>query len=125
MKSTQEIIQTTPDLEGIAKENIFGYFLGGEYSPGNKPEDFEGFEPLFSRYGGRDYEGDYWGLFHKDDKLYEVNGSHCSCYGLEGQFDPEEVLLIELVNRLQKGTLGTYEYNNFKEDLCKFIGLEL
>jgi hypothetical protein len=29
-------------------------------------------------------------IFKKGEKLYEVNGSHCSCYGLEGQWQPEE-----------------------------------
>jgi hypothetical protein len=29
-------------------------------------------------------------IFEKDGKLWEVNGSHCSCYGLEGQWQPEE-----------------------------------
>jgi len=25
-----------------------------------------------------------------DGKFYEVHGSHCSCYGFEGQFEPQE-----------------------------------
>jgi len=45
---------------------------------------------LFASYGGRSYEGDAWVIFTKDRKLYEVNGSHCSCFGLEGQWKPEE-----------------------------------
>ena len=35
----------------------------------------------------------------RDGKVYEVNGSHCSCYGLEGQWAPEEVVVDELVER--------------------------
>ena len=38
--------------------------------------------------------GSYWGsslvVFERDGKLYEVNGFHCSCCGLEGQWEPEE-----------------------------------
>lgn len=41
-------------------------------------------------YGYGDYCGSSFVLFEKDGKLYEVNGSHCSCYGLEGQWEPEE-----------------------------------
>lgn len=26
-----------------------------------------------------------------DDKYFEFSGSHCSCYGFEGQYDPDEV----------------------------------
>ena len=38
------------------------------------------------------YRGDSFVLFldSRDNKLYEVNGSHCSCYGLEGRWSPEE-----------------------------------
>lgn len=33
-------------------------------------------------------------LRHKETKvLYENHGSHCSCYGFEGQFTPEETSL--------------------------------
>lgn len=40
-------------------------------------------------YGYGDYCGSSLVIFEKDGKLYEVNGSHCSCYGLEGQWAPE------------------------------------
>lgn len=29
-------------------------------------------------------------VYEKGDLLFEVNGSHCSCYGYEGQWEPEE-----------------------------------
>lgn len=45
---------------------------------------------LFATYEYTLYEGDAFVLFERDGKLYEVNGSHCSCYGLEGQWEPEE-----------------------------------
>ena len=50
----------------------------------------EGANILFAYYEYKDYEGRAFVLFRKDDKLYEVNGGRCSCYGLEGQWDPEE-----------------------------------
>jgi len=37
---------------------------------------------LFASYSYRDYSGSAFVLFEKEGKLYEVNGSHCSCYGL-------------------------------------------
>ena len=65
-------------------------------------------------------------LLEKDGKLYEVNGSHCSCYGLEEQWKPEEVMLSELENRLLNGTFGEDDYsgNEFKKELCEFLGVE-
>lgn len=46
-------------------------------------------EILIAAYGGGAYEGDAFVLFECDGKLYEVNASHCSCYGLEDQWEPE------------------------------------
>lgn len=81
---------------------------------------------LFASYGQANYSGDAWVLFEQDGKLYEVNGGHCSCYGLEGQWSPEEVCLEELENRLLNGTFGEDDWseNNFKKELCKFLGVE-
>lgn len=45
---------------------------------------------LFADYTYEDYSGSATVIFEKDGKLWEVNGSHCSCYGLEGQWAPEE-----------------------------------
>ena len=47
-------------------------------------------EILVALYDGGSYDGLAFVLFHRDGKLYEVHGSHCSCYGLEGQWSPEE-----------------------------------
>lgn len=81
---------------------------------------------LFASYGCDNYEGDAFVLFEENGRLYEVNGGHCSCYGLEGQWDPEEVSLEELEHRLVNGTFGEDDYsgNNFKKELCEFLGVE-
>lgn len=80
---------------------------------------------LFASYGYQNYSGEAWVLFEKGGELFEVNASHCSCYGLEGQFDPEPVVLEELKNRLEKGTFGedSYSGNEFKNELIKFLGI--
>lgn len=55
------------------------------------PSDaLDGCEVLYASYNYGCYEGDALVIYRKDDKLYEVNGGHCSCYGLEGQWQPEE-----------------------------------
>lgn len=101
----------------------------------NKSDVFEDFAReadetvniLFASYSDENYVGDAWVMFEQNGKLYEVNGDHCSCFGLEGQWAPEEVLLKELEHRLIRGTFGEgggCSENNFKEELCKFLGVE-
>ena len=87
---------------------------------------YDGINILFASYGYANYSGDAWVLFEQDGKLFEVNGDHCSCYGLEGQWNPEEVLLEELENRLLNGSFGEDDWsdNNFKQEICEFLGIE-
>ena len=89
-------------------------------------KEHEGENILFASYGEDNYSGEAWVLFEKDGKLFEVNGRHCSCYGLEEQWEPEEVSLIELENRLINGTFGcdNWSGNNFKSELMAFLGLD-
>jgi len=47
-------------------------------------------EIVFATYDREDYEGAALVVFRRDGVLYEVNASHCSCYGLEDQWKPEE-----------------------------------
>lgn len=88
-------------------------------------EDYKNVNILFASYGYANYSGDAWVLFEEDGKLYEVNGGHCSCSGLEEQWEKEPVVLEELKNRLEKGTFGTDSYceNEFATELKSFLGL--
>lgn len=62
-------------------------------------EQLEGVEILYASYECPPYEGYAHVIFRKDGKLYEVNGSHCSCYGLEDQWKPEETTVNALLFR--------------------------
>lgn len=43
-------------------------------------------------------------LKHKEtEKLFEVHGSHCSCYGFEGQLELEETNIEALKHRVVNG----------------------
>lgn len=64
-------------------------------------------EILLSYYSCEGYEGDAFVLFRKDGKLYEVNVGHCSCSGLEGQWEPEETTVTSMRHRIEHGNLGT------------------
>jgi hypothetical protein len=93
-------------------------------------ERLEGVEILLASYTAANYEGYAFVLFRKDCKLYEVNGSHCSCHGLNAesyaggdtQWQPEETTIEALEHRLEKGNLGSgwRDENRFGNEL-RFI----
>jgi hypothetical protein len=58
---------------------------------------------LFAAYETPCYEGYADVIFVSDGKLYHVEGSHCSCYGLENQWEPVETTTAALRHRLDKG----------------------
>lgn len=64
--------------------------------------DLEGVEILHATYTYEYYSGSAYVLFRKDNKIYEVFGSHCSCYRLEGQWEPEEISIEDLLRRLDR-----------------------
>jgi hypothetical protein len=75
----------------------------------------DGAEIILAWYGYGSYEGDSLVVFKKDGKLWEVNGSHCSCFGLEGQWKPEETSIAALKKRYW---CSSYDG---EEDVKKFI----
>ncbi len=88
-------------------------------------EKYKSINILFASYGCECYEGDAFVLFEEGNQLYEVNGSHCSCFGLEGQWEPELTDLKALAHRLTEGTMGKDDYsgNEFNEELKSFLGV--
>ncbi len=64
-------------------------------------------EVLFASYGQEQaYSGEAKVLFVRDGVLYEVVGSHCSCMGLEDQWEPAPVTWAAL--RLRNGLEGEW-----------------
>ena len=91
-------------------------------------ETLENFNVIIWDYTYENYNGSAFLLLQdkNTNKLYEVNGSHCSCYGLEGQFELEEVtkkeLMFRLVNNKNYGIDDDYGItHNFRNDLIKFL----
>lgn len=61
-------------------------------------------EVLFHEYTQANYEGYGFTLYRdKAGVLKESNGSHCSCYGLEGQWAPEVTFKEALQKRTHYG----------------------
>jgi hypothetical protein len=70
-------------------------------------------EILFASYGGVAYEGDATVIFERGGKLFEAHGTHCSCFGLEDQWKPEETSWAALAMRKRT---GTYSWDFFLGD---------
>jgi hypothetical protein len=83
--------------------------------------DFDG-EVLVASYEFEYYEGSADVLFIRDGKFYYVSGSHCSCYGLEDQWSPEEVT-VEQVEHMTEHGYGFWKRNPWIAEalrtLCK------
>ena len=62
-------------------------------------------EVLWATYTYEDYSGIAHVIFGKNGELFEVYGSHCSCNGLGGQWEPALVTWKSLALRLD--TLNT------------------
>jgi len=58
-------------------------------------------EIIYADYECESYDGYATVFFFNSNtgKYYETYGSHCSCYGLEDQWSPEEIVFEELVKR--------------------------
>lgn len=86
-----------------------------------KPEWTE-IEILLASYEYANYSGDAFVLFRKEGKLFEVNAGHCSCYGLEDQWTPEETSIEALRHRILLGEMGSnYGRNTYKDELIQVL----
>lgn len=97
------------DLENMLQEFEHGKWLGdGRYAKDDvfiaAPDAPTDDEIVIACYNQQSYDGDAFVLYRRDGRLYEVNGSHCSCYGLEGQWKPEETTAAAL--KMQKNSYG-------------------
>ncbi len=105
---------------------LFGDFESDQDVFGNFGIDFtDEVYILLAEYYYEDYSGSAWVLFIENDKLYEVCGSHCSCYGLEDQWEPEETSVEELRYRMDNGRIGSYSHDaqQFKHALERIMNL--
>ena len=86
----------------------------------------EGVEILLASYSRNPFCGEAFVLFRKNGVLYEVNASHNSTDGIEGQWEPEDTLVEALRYRLENGRLGSAAggINVFADEL-RFLLAEL
>lgn len=67
---------------------------------------------LYAEYSNEDYSGNATVIFEQNGKLFEVHGSHCSCYGLDGQWSPESCTVEDVIARAEN---GQFSYVNCSE----------
>ena len=114
---------------GGTAEDVFRDFDGSRYScrddipPSSENPAYKDVEILLASYGAPSYEGHAFVLFRRDGVLWEVNASHCSCYGLEDQWCPEETSVAALRYRLDHGSLGQggWDENPFADELRQVL----
>jgi hypothetical protein len=59
-------------------------------------------EVIFAKYDQDGYEGSAILVYKLDGKYYTCEGSHCSCYGIDESWSPEEYELPVLIAALEK-----------------------
>ena len=102
---TKRIPITNGNWEGNSLENIIEEFNEDAYA-------YRDAELIYASYDIDGYEGEAFVLFWMDNKLYEAHGSHCSCYGLEDQWDPE---IAELDAILMRSDIDDSDKEKIKE----------
>jgi hypothetical protein len=64
---------------------------------------------VLASYTWEDYEGDANVLYRDNDRIFYVDGGHCSCYGLEGQWHPEEYTTETLAGQVERAKYGFFK----------------
>lgn len=109
-------------------KEVISEFYDGEYIQRKKDlfvnDEILGIDAIFGSYSYESYDGDAFVLLRKNGELFEVNGSHCSCYGLEGQWKLEKTSKESIQRRIDKDKyLGTdgYKVNLYRNELIDFL----
>lgn len=94
------------DLSNYTDEDIYSH-IESEY----ETNDVRNYEILvaYESVGSWGCDSSSWFLMRKDGKLCENHGSHCSCYGFEGQFEPEETTKESMLHRVWFVSTGGYD----------------
>lgn len=108
--------------------NYFGDFESNEDIAQNfniEESFFDDVNVWIASYENFDYYGNAFVLYKDNNgNFFEVNASHCSCFGLEGQWKPEETTLEDVWYRLKHGNAfdGDHYSSKFVEKLTELVG---
>jgi len=80
-------------------------------------EELKNANILIAWYGKESYDGKSEVYFEKGGKLFKNYAYHCSCYGLEGQWDPEETTWEEIAKEKERETdKNHYSYHSDEDE---------
>lgn len=96
-------------------------FSGHSYDRPEKPAIKEPTEVIFAGYTYEDYSGDAFVVYRDGRKFYTVEGGHCSCYGLEGQWDPIPYTLKQLIASFEKRDQSWGLFGAVSKELIKTL----
>lgn len=75
-------------------------------------------EHIWAWYDNGGYDGQAIVVFYENDKFYYVTGGHCSCYGLEDQWEPEEYDTKAFLLMLSH---DPWEIQGQKKEIARFV----
>lgn len=106
------------------KHDVRTSFFNLKYYPTSETvkkavEAFEGVEILFASSTYEDYNEEAFVLLDIKGELYEVIGTHCSCYDLEDQWRPKKTTVQDVRNRMKHEGERSYHkaLKDFLDDL--------
>ena len=122
MPMRENVLSKVPEVQKERWDSFETVYVGMWSRRDHIFNDFKATDPgvnyqiLLAYYDIDGYDGDAFVLYRdiNTGKLYEVHGSHCSCYGLEDQWEPEETTKQALRTRMTEGCLG---HNKFEMEL--------
>lgn len=90
-------------MDRAAQEEVYEQYQDYGWSDEPKEKLPEHLHIFFSSYECECYEGDsmVWGWDADKQTFFYTGGSHCSCYGLEGQWDEEPYSMDEMVAKIK------------------------
>lgn len=111
--SEQEVKQHIAD-DYAGKDSVFDCGEPTDSEKTNLLKELEGYEILiaYEHVGSWGCDSSSYFLMKKGDKYYEFAGGHCSCYGFEGQYDPDEATVEYLNSDRFSFYCGGYDDNS-------------
>jgi hypothetical protein len=123
-KKTYAAAMLVAEKRGLMPDTIRRYF--GEFTCREDVEkEFKMALPpavtvLFAAYEYEDYSGDAFVVVQDGvGKLWAGAGSHCSCYGLEGQWEPQDITAEQAVVEIENG----YQLAKYEKDIRAALGV--
>lgn len=86
-------------------EDILGWFSEDPSKHDGEPDEI-----IYAFYDGDGYDGWAEVLFVDQGKFWFVTGSHCSCYGLEDQWSPEEFSEEYILGAIERKSHNLWKY---------------